>query len=53
MRQRCELQKLSNAVYADVTQGFFFVFSGAEIRPHSQLNLGDIFPNFDHKNLFF
>ena len=26
--------------------GFFFVVSGAEIWPHSQLNLGDFFPNF-------
>ena len=24
----------------------FFMFSGAEIRPHSQWNLGDFFPNF-------
>ena len=25
----------------------FFVYSGAEIQPHSQWNLGDFFPNFD------
>ena len=42
-------------------QGFFWVFLGAEIRPHSQWNLGDFFPNFEKnpnlpkkkKNFFF
>ena len=28
-------------------QGFFFVFSGAEILPYSPWNLGDFFPNFE------
>ena len=35
-------------------QGFFFFFqvvSGAEIRPHSQWNLGDFFPNLVNKFL--
>ena len=31
--------------------GIFLVFSGAEIWPHSQWNLGDFFPNFEEKNL--
>ena len=29
--------------------GIFSVFSGAEIQPHSQWNLGDFFPNFEKK----
>ena len=29
--------------------GIFWVFSGAEIRPHSQWYLGDFFPNFEKK----
>ena len=42
-----------------VGQGFFFVFSGAAIRPHSQWNLGDCFPSdikipiFQKKEGFF
>ena len=36
----------------------FFGFSGIEIRPHFQWNLGDFFPNFEknpylQKNFFF
>ena len=30
-------------------QGFFSSVSGAEIRPHSQWNLGDFFPNLVKK----
>ena len=30
-------------------QGFFLVSSGAEIRPLSQLDLGDFFPNLKKK----
>ena len=30
-------------------QGLFFVFSGAEIRPHSQWNSVDFFPHFEKK----
>ena len=29
--------------------GFFFVNSGAKIRPHSQRSLGAFFPNFENK----
>ena len=32
---------------------FFFAFSGVEIRPHSQCNLGAFFPNFEKKFPFF
>ena len=32
-----------------VKQGFFCVFSGAEIQPHYQWNSGDFFPNFEKK----
>ena len=31
-------------------QGFFFVSSGAEIRPLSQWDLGDFFPNLKKKS---
>ena len=30
--------------------GIFFVFSGAEIQPLSQWNLGDLFPKFEKKS---
>ena len=33
-----------------IPQGFFSGVSGAEIRPHSQCNLGDFFPNWKKKN---
>ena len=32
-------------------QGFFFVSSGAEIRPLSQWDLGDFFPNLKKKKI--
>ena len=31
-------------------QGFIWVFSGAEVQPNSQWNLGDFFPNFEKKS---
>ena len=34
----------------DMCSGIFLVFSGAEIRPHSQWNLGDFFSQFWKKN---
>ena len=33
-----------------LSQGLFSGVSGAEIRPHSQLNLGNFFPNLEKKN---
>ena len=40
-----------------IPQGFFSGVSGAEIRPHSQCNLGDFFSQFEEKKsqskLFF
>ena len=36
--------------YFEVVQGFFLVSSGAEIRPLSQLELGDFFPDLKKKN---
>ena len=33
-----------------VFKDFFFAFSGAQIRPHSQWNLGAFFPNFEKKS---
>ena len=34
-------------------QGLFWVSPGAEIWPHFQWNLGDFFPNFGKKNIFY
>ena len=38
------------AILLSPVSGNLWVLSGAEIRPHSQLNLGDFFPNFEEKN---
>ena len=40
---------INGAKKIEMSQGFFFVFSGAEILPHCQWNLGDFFPNFEKK----
>ena len=34
---------------SEASQGFFLVSSGAEIRPLSQWDLGDFFPQFEKK----
>ena len=37
-------------IFKVYSQGLFLVFSGAEIRTHSQWNLGDFLHNFEKKN---
>ena len=54
------MTKVSSVMECDITsQGFILVSSGAEIRPLSQWDLGDFFPNLKKKsqskknNIFF
>ena len=42
----------TNSSICPNSSGIFFVFSGAEIRPYSQWNLGDFFPNFEKIPIF-
>ena len=48
---RDKILKGNNSMYSFQVslQGFFKVFSGAKIRPHSQWNLGAFSPNFSEK----
>ena len=40
---------MQDSIYHMTFQGFFLVSSGAEIRPLSQWDLGDFFPNLKKK----